>query len=255
MKLPLLNKNECIIPICYAYDLGLFEKYNFDFTPHFHDGIWADHDMFANGEIPCIRGDYSRYLIFKDLENCDPVITHTFSRDFQILSKEKISDIKTLDGGSCLLSLTTSVEFYLDQFCKDNNITINKINERVIEDRYDRFLSGESDLVMIPEPYASKLLAKGYHVIHDIRDTDINIKVYMWDREYLEKNPLVPQKFMDIINEATDLFNNLDEDSQYQYLLKYDMVDNKEEFFKKSYEHNLPFTEVSLLAAKEWFGR
>ncbi len=255
MKLPLLNKNECIIPICYAYELGLFEKYNFAFTPHFHDGIWTDHDMFASGEIPCIRGDYSRYLIFKDLENCDPVITHTFSRDFQILSKHKIKDIKTLDGGSCLLSLTTSVEFYLDQFCKDNNITINKINERVIEERYTRFINGESDLVMIPEPYASKLLARGYHLLHDIRDTDINIKVYMWDREFLNNNPEIPQKFMDIINEATLLFNDLDEDNQYEYLLKYDMVDNKDEFFKKSYELNLPFTEKSLEAAKEWFGR
>ncbi len=255
MKLPLLNKNECIIPICYAYDLGLFEKYNFDFEPHFHDGIWTDHDLFVNKEIPCIRGDYSRYLIFKDLEQCDPVITHTFSRDFQILSRDKIEDFSKLDGCSCLLSLTTSVEFYLDQFMKANNIKINKIDERVIETRYDRFLNGETQLVMIPEPYASKLIAKGYHILHDIRDTDVNIKVYMWDRTYLESNPEVPQKFMDIINEATDLFNALSDEDQFNYLLKYDMVDNKEEFFRKEYEHNLPFTEISKAAAKEWFGR
>ncbi len=255
MKLPLLNKNECIIPICYAYDLGLFEKNNFDFTPHFHDGIWADHGLYVSGEIPCIRGDYSRYLIFKDLEECDPVITHTFSRDFKIISRKKINSVSELDGSSCLLSLTTSVEFYLDQFSKSNNIMINKLDERNIETRYERFLSGETDLVMIPDPYAAKLLAQDFHVVHDIRDTDINIKVYMWDRKYLENNPEKPQQLMDIINEATLLFNELSDEEQYKYLEKYEMVDSREEFVRKNYELNLPFTKASKKAAEEWFGR
>lgn len=254
MKLPLLNKNECIIPICYAYDLGLFEKYNFDFTPHFHDGIWADHDLYVTGEIPCIRGDYSRYLIFKHLDECDPVITHTFSRDFKIISRNKIDNVNQLKDASCLLSLTTSVEFYLDQFSKSNDLNITKLDERNIEVRYERFLAGETDLVMIPDPYAAKLLAQGFHVVHDIRDTDINIKVYMWDRKYLEENPDTPQQLMDIINEATILFNDLSDEEQYAYLEKYEMVDSKEEFVRKNYELNLPFTDVSKAAAKEWFG-
>ncbi len=253
MKLALLNKNECIIPICYAIDMGYFNKHGFEIEPYFHDGIWTDHDLFMNGEMPCIRGDYSRHLLFKRLGK-ETVITHTFSRDFQILSRNKFTNLQELDGKSCLLSLTTSVEFYLDLFCKENNIRINKVDEREIETRYERYLNEETELVMIPDPYASKLLAKGYHVLHDIRDTDVNVKAYMWDPQFLAENPDVPQQLMDIIDEATDAFNALDEESQYTYLLKYEMVENREEFVKKEFEHNLPFTDKSRKLAKEWFG-
>lgn len=252
MKLPLLNKNECIIPICYAYDMGYFNKHNFDFEPHFHDGIWTDHDLFVNGEIPCIRGDYSRYLIFKDL-GLDPELTHTFSRDFQILTSLDVNDLSEINGENILLSIGTSVEFYLEMFLQENNLELNKIHEKEIETRYNRFLDGEASIVMIPEPYASKLLAKGYKVLHDIRNTDINVKVYMWDKKFLADNPEVPQRLMDIIDEATIAFNKLDEEAQYTYLLKYDMVDNREEFTKKNFELNLPVTQKSLDAAAKWY--
>ncbi len=252
MKLPLLNKNECIIPICYAHDMGYFEKHGFDFEPHFHDGIWTDHDLFVNGEIPCIRGDYSRYLIFKDL-GLDPQITHTFSRDFQILTRLDVEDLQQINGQKILLSIGTSVEFYLEMFLQEHNLQLEKIHEKEIETRYDRFVSGEADIVMIPEPYASKLLAQGYKVLHDIRTTDINVKVYMWDKKFLAENPQVPQQLMDIIDEATVAFNKLDEEAQYTYLLKYDMVANREEFFKKQFELNLPITQKSLDAAAKWY--
>ncbi len=252
MKLPLLNKNECIIPICYAHDMGYFEKHGFDFEPHFHDGIWTDHDLFVNGEIPCIRGDYSRYLIFKDL-GLDPQITHTFSRDFQILTRLDVEDLQQINGQKILLSIGTSVEFYLEMFLQEHNLQLEKIHEKEIETRYDRFVSGEADIVMIPEPYASKLLAQGYKVLHDIRTTDINVKVYMWDKKFLDENPQVPQRLMDIIDEATIAFNKLDEEAQYTYLLKYDMVANREEFFKKQFELNLPITQKSLDAAAKWY--
>ncbi len=252
MKLPLLNKNECIIPICYAIDMGYFNKHNFEIEPYFHDGIWADHDLFANGEIPCIRGDYSRFLIFKEL-GLDPVATHTFSRDFQILTDLEFDDISEIDGENVLLSIGTSVEFYLEMFMKENNITLNKLHEKEIESRYDRFLAGDANIVMIPEPYASKLKAKGYRVLHDIRDTDINIKVYMWDPKFLAENPEVPNQLISIIDEATVAFNNLDEEAQYTYLLKYEMVESREEFQKKNFELNHPVTQKSLDAAAEWY--
>lgn len=254
MRLPLLNKNECIIPICYAWEMGYFNKHNFEFTPHFHDGIWTDHDLFANGEIPMIRGDYSRYLGFKEI-GLDPQITHTFSRDFQILTNIDFTDVKELDGLDCLLSIGTSVEFYLEHFCKEAGIKLNKIHEKEIEVRYDRFLNGEAQVVMIPEPYASKLINKGCKVVHDIRNTDINIKVYMWDKKFLAENPEVPQKLMDIIDEATIAFNNLDDESQYTYLLKYNMVESRDEYTHKNFELNLPITDKSLAAAKEWYGK
>lgn len=252
MKLPLLNKNECIIPITYAYDMGYFNKHNFDIELYFHDGIWADHDLFVNGEIPCIRGDYSRFLIFKEL-GLDPEATHTFSRDFQIITRLDVEDLSEINGQNILLSIGTSVEFYLEMFMQEHDLTLNKLHEKEIEDRYNRFLDGDADIIMLPEPYASKLIAKGFKVLHDIRTTDINVKVYMWDKKFLADNPEVPNQLISIIDEATVAFNNLDDEAQYTYLLKYDMVESRDEYTRKNFELNHPVTQKSLDAAAKWY--
>lgn len=252
MKLPLLMKNECIIPVCYAYDYGYFEKYNFPIELDFHQGIWNDNDLFVNGDVPCVRGDYSRYLGFI-AQGIEPEINYTFSRDFQLFSRYEIEDLSKINNMSCLMSIGTSVDFYLELFCANNNLSVEKINVKDIDTRYDQFIAGIGDLIMVPEPFASKLRNKGFYLLHDIRETDVNIKVYMWNKQYIKENPDVPRQLMEIINQATIDFNNLDDFTQYNYLIQYDMLESKEEFTHREYELNLPITAKSLKLAKDWF--
>ena len=120
---PLLYRNESIIPVCYAVDNGFFDSLEFEVFVDFHDKIWADHEIFTSGKAHAVRGDFSRFLKFK--KEMEVVITHNFTRDFQLISRNKMD---TFDGKNILISKGTSVEFYTDLYCKLNSIEIEKIS-------------------------------------------------------------------------------------------------------------------------------
>lgn len=252
-KIPLLERNESIIPVVYAKDAGFFKKYGLEVSLKFHKNIWEDRLGFIEEEYKFVRGDFTRYLEFKN-SGIDVVISHDFTRDFKLVSKVAVEKLEELNGKKVLISKGTSIEFYLDLFLKDNDLKVEKINIKEIVNRYEEFLENKDiELIMLPDPFAKKLLDNGCYLIHDITTTNINIKGYIWHTQYYLDNQDFVNKYFEAVNEATLKFNSLKDEEQIVYLKKYDMIDSEEKYAHRNYEISRPFSKTSYDLAEKWF--
>ena len=103
--------------------------------------------------------------------------------------------------------------------------------------------------IFIPDPFASELLEKGFNKVWDIRDQDVNIKCWMFDKEFAIKNKEFIDNFHTCLNRATEKFNSLSLEEQKEFLVKYDFTSTK----KRTYEISEKFREKDFKLASQWF--
>ncbi|MHB8130061.1 MAG: ABC transporter substrate-binding protein, partial [Mobilitalea sp.] len=181
---------EAAIPIILAYEKGFFGE----------EGIAVSIKTFSSPndrnvavqakELDATIGDVMTEATFKE-NGIDMKITSDISEDFKILSSPDsgITDLQGLGGKSVSLVPNFILEYIMDQFALQYNITYEIVEIPSFSGRSEALLSNQIDGVIFTEPQAGMLVSQGAHLLGSSKEAGIKGGTIQFTDEMITNQP------------------------------------------------------------------
>ncbi|WP_208560762.1 ABC transporter substrate-binding protein [Marinilactibacillus kalidii] len=200
--------SESAIPIILAKEKGYFEE----------EGTVVEIESFASPndrnvaiQAHAVEGTISDVMTeatFKK-NGTDMTITSGILEDFKILASPQsgVKEIKELDGKTVTLVPNFILEYIMDEFANEEDITYEIVDIPSFATRSEALLTGEVDAAVYTEPQASMLAAQGAVVLGSSKAAGLNGGAIQFMDSLLSERPQDVSAFYKGYNKAIDYMN------------------------------------------------
>ena len=232
--------SEAAIPIILAYEKGFFEEIGLNVSIKAFTSPNDRNVAVQAKEIDGTIGDVMTAAVFVD-RGIPMKITSDIREDFKILSSpnSSITSIKELDGKRVSLVPNFILEYIMDAFAKENNITYEIIEIPSFAGRAEALMSDQIDGVVFTEPQAGMLVKNGAHLLGSSKTAGIKGGAIIFMDEVLLGRPGDVKAFYEGYNKAIDYMNEVGVSAYSEILANYqfpeainDYLSNQDEVFQ-----------------------
>lgn len=221
----IIRKNPLMIPVFIAKELGIFNKYNLEVNLDINDDFTFDKNIkFIQGKTDAMVGDLTFFFYILE-QGKKAVITSTMTRTIYVVGGRDLpEDMNNLKVG---VNRSGLFRLFLENDLKNimpnaEPIWINNSYERL-----NALDKGEIDALVAIEPFVSDALDLGGDIIWASKDSNKNLVMWAFDKEFYENNKEAVKCFHKGIEEAKEIFNSANEDEKVNLAIKYAGYDEK----------------------------
>lgn len=221
----IIRKNPLMIPVFIAKELGIFNKYNLEVNLDINDDFTFDKNIkFIQGKTDAMVGDLTFFFYMLE-QGKKAVITSTMTRTIYVVGGRNLSE----DMSNLKVGVNRSGLFRL--FLENDLKNIMPSAEPIwINNSYERLKAldkGEIDALVAIEPFVSDALDIGGDIIWASKDSDKNLVMWAFDKDFYENNKESVKYFHKAIEEAKSIFNSANEEEKVKLAIKYAGYDEK----------------------------
>lgn len=221
----IIRKNPLMIPVFIANELGIFNKYNLEVNLDINDDFTFDKNIkFIQGKTDAMVGDLTFFFYMLE-QGKKAVITSTMTRTIYVVGGRNLpEDMNNLKVG---VNRSGLFRLFLENDLK--NIMPNA-KPIWINNSYERLKAldnGDIDALVAIEPFVSDALDLGGDIIWASKDSDKNLVMWAFDKDFYENNKESVKSFHKAIEEAKIIFNNANEDEKVRLAIKCAGYDEK----------------------------
>lgn len=207
INLKLIRINPLTVPVFIADKMEIFKKYDININLRIDEKFMFDGNIdFYEGKVDAMVGDLTFFFYMLE-KGKNAVLTSNLTRTIHLVGgKNYPKDLKNLRVGVNRAGL---FRLYLENDLKEllpgaEAIWINNSYERLkaLED-------GDIDALVAIEPFVSDVIDNGGEIIWSSRNSDKNLVMWSFDKEFYEHNKYVVSDFHKALEEAQELFNSL----------------------------------------------
>lgn len=222
INLRLIRVNPLTLPVLIAKEMGIFEKHGVEINLAVDEKFLFDGNPdFYEGKADAMMGDI--VMFFEMLEKGkDAIITSNLTRTMKLVGKNYPENFEGLIIGTGMSPL---VKLYVQNDLNENFKNAKTVKIKNSYDRVKALLNGEVHALSAIEPFISDVLEKGGEVIWDSRNSNSNLLMWCFDREFYTNNKELVIKFHEALEEVQEIFNNSSEDEKVRLAIecgKYD---------------------------------
>lgn len=222
INLRLIRVNPLSLPVFIGKEMGIFEKHGVEINLGVDEKFLFDGNPdFYEGKADAMMGDI--VMFFEMLEKGkDAIITSNLTRTMKLVGKNYPENFKGLIIGTGMSPL---VKLYVQNDLNENFKNAKTVKIKNSYDRVKALLNGEVHALSAIEPFISDVLEKGGEVIWDSRNSNSNLLMWCFDREFYTNNRELVIKFHEALEEVQEIFNNSSEDEKVRLAIecgKYD---------------------------------
>lgn len=221
----IIRKNPLMIPVFIAKELGIFNKYNLEVNLDINDDFTFDKNIkFIQGKTDAMVGDLTFFFYMLE-QGKKAVITSTMTRTIYVVGGRNLpEDMNNLKVG---VNRSGLFRLFLENDLKNimpnaEPIWINNSYERL-----NALDKGEIDALVAIEPFVSDALDLGGDIIWASKDSDKNLVMWAFDKDFYENNKETVKYFHKGIEEAKEIFNSSNEDEKVNLAIKCAGYDEK----------------------------
>ncbi|PKM65608.1 MAG: metal ABC transporter substrate-binding protein [Firmicutes bacterium HGW-Firmicutes-2] len=231
---------EASIPIIIAKEKGFFEEIGVNVSIKTFTSPNDRNIAVQAKEIDGTIGDVMTAAVFVD-RGIPMKITSDIREDFKILSSpnSSVRTIKALDGKTVSLVPNFILEYIMDTFAKENDITYDIVEIPSFAARAEALMSDQIDGVVFTEPQAGMLVTNGAHLLGSSKTAGIKGGAFIFTEDVLLGRPGDVKAFYESYNEAIDYMNEVEVSAYSEILANYqfpesinDYLSNQEEVFQ-----------------------
>lgn len=216
------------LPLYVAQEQGLFEKEGVNVKlVQFNSAAERD-AAFTAGQIDGYFGDMVNTLVLKSTGQDVKVVTvdyHTQAdhRMFALLASPHsgIDNISQISGRSIATSTASVSEYFLDEILEANGISNGKISITSVPQipvRLQSLISGQVDLAILPEPFATQAINEGAKQIANDSSINTTASVIAFRGNLISEDLNFTKGFLSAYNESVALVNQ--DPGQYADILE-----------------------------------
>lgn len=215
------------IPFIYADEEDIFDKYGLDVELTIFKSSAEEAAALKGGSLDVINNDLP--LTGTILEDgFDGVVSARTTELFSVLSGPK-SGYKTLESlkGKTIkvgLSQASFAEMLMEQFADKYEFTMEPVNIPALGDRFGAMMSGDVDLALLPEPFATLTKVKTGNVLFQNTEGPYLTNL-TWNREFVEAHEVAFKNFHKALEEATNTVRELPFSTFKEDVVEYGIVD------------------------------
>ncbi len=231
---------EASIPIIIAKEKGFFEEIGVNISIKTFTSPNDRNVAVQAKEIDGTIGDVMTAAVFVD-RGIPMKITSDIREDFKILASpnSSITTIKDLDGRTVSLVPNFILEYIMDTFANENEITYSIIEIPSFAGRAEALMSDQIDGVVFTEPQAGMLVKNGAHLLGSSKTAGIKGGAFIFTDAVLSGRPGDVKAFYEGYNKAIDYMNEVDVSAYNDILANYqfpeainDYLSNQEDVFQ-----------------------
>lgn len=221
----IIRKNPLMIPVFIAKELGIFNKYNLQVNLDINDDFTFDKNIkFIQGKTDAMVGDLTFFFYILE-QGKKAVITSTMTRTIYVVGGRDLpEDMNNLKVG---VNRSGLFRLFLENDLKNimpnaEPIWINNSYERL-----NALDKGEIDALVAIEPFVSDALDLGGDIIWASKDSDKNLVMWAFDKDFYKNNKEAVRYFHKAIEEAKEIFNSADEEEKVRLAINCAGYDEK----------------------------
>lgn len=188
--------SENILPIIYAEENGIFEKYGIDVNVTIFKSAVDRDTAFQTGELDGVATDMLSVIFLNDA-GFDVKITTEDITNFKVISVVK-------DGTSIGVSKNTVIEYVAERYIQNTEKSYEIIYVPAVPVRLELLNTKELDMAVLPEPLAS--VPADAEVLDCSNEMELYPGVHAFNSSALQKKDIA--SFYKAYNEAVDIINN-----------------------------------------------
>lgn len=203
-----------VIPYVLINQRGLAEQYGFTLDLEVFTSAKDRDAAFQAGELDGVLTDYIGICIYQNA-GFDVRITGITDGDYILMAGKDtgITDISQIKGKSIAISENTLIEYSLDTILAANNMADSDVVKEVvprIPDRLELLRSGQIDLGLMPEPFATLGLNDGAVKLGTANECGLYPAVSAFSMTALEEKGDAVRNLYKAYNDAVDYMNSTD---------------------------------------------
>ena len=206
------KKNPLIIPILIAKSRGFFKKRGLEVELDLAEDFTFDGNKpFLDGSSDAMMGDLTFFFYMLE-QGKKAVLTSNLTRTIHLVGRKGL--VPPYKGIKVGVNRKGLFRLYLENDLKD---IVPDAQIVWINNSYERMMAlenGEIDALVAIEPFVTNLTAKGHKVIWSTKDSDKNLVMWAFDKEFYENHTDSVQAFHEALEEAQNLFNNLSQEEK-----------------------------------------
>ena len=202
---------EAAIPIILAKENGYFDDVNLHVSIKSFTSPNDRNVAVQAASVDASIGDVMTAASFLD-RGISLKITSNISEDFKILSSPDsgINTMNELDGKTVSLVPNFILEYIMDEFANDANITYEIVEIPSFSGRAEALMSNQINGVIFTEPQAGMLVAQGAHLLGSSKDAGIKGGAFLFTEAIVTDRPDDIKAFYIAYNRAVDFMNDND---------------------------------------------
>ncbi|MGL5347996.1 MAG: ABC transporter substrate-binding protein [Peptostreptococcaceae bacterium] len=254
INLKLIRINPLTLPVFIAKEKGIFKKNGIDINLRVDENFVFDGNQpFIDGEVDAMMGDITFFFYILE-KGKDAVVTSNLTRTIQLVGKNYPKDLKKLKIGA---NRTGLLRIYLENDLKEllpdaEIVWINNSYERL-----EALDKGKIHALVAIEPFISDVVEKGGEVIWSSKNSDKNMVMWAFDKEFYMNNKDVVEAFHNSLEESQNLFNSLKEDEKVKIAIECGKYDTNlaERMRNFEFEKQDNFSNEDFELCQEWMIR
>lgn len=221
----IIRKNPLMIPVFIAKELGIFNKYNLEVNLDINDDFTFDKNIkFIQGKTDAMVGDLTFFFYMLE-QGKKAVITSTMTRTIYVVGGRNLpKDMNNLKVG---VNRSGLFRLFLENDLKNIMPSAEPIWINNSYERLNALDKGEIDALVAIEPFVSDALDIGGDIIWASKDSDKNLVMWAFDKDFYENNKESVKYFHKAIEEAKSIFNSANEEERVKLAIKYADYDEK----------------------------
>ncbi len=210
------------LPILYAKEMGIFQDngINVQLETFFSA---KDRDIsYLGGELTGVISDLVGISMYYTAEMPSTIITTTTAEFGLAVGPETgITTVEDLKDREILYSKNSVIDYSIDKMLEAYGLEesdLVKTEVQALPLRVEMMLKGEADSALVPEPFISISEASGADIIFRTSEIDLDMIAVAIDKEYLEENTEVIDKFLTSYDEAVTKLNEMSDEEFNDYI-------------------------------------
>lgn len=256
MKVYIIKKNPLTIPVILSEVLGLYEKNKIKvYINYDNDFFLKGRNPYTLGESDCMMGDLT-FFFYALEKGLDSVLTSNLTRTIHLLlRKDKSFEDENLKIG---VNRTGLFRLFMENDLKDKLknpeiIWINNTYERI-----EALRKKQIDGLIAIEPFIDEIENEYLGIrAWSLKDSDKNLVMWCFNREYYEKNKEEVKVFHKVLREANNIYNDMLEEEKREFLKEHMNYDEEhiEMALNFTFEEEGPVRQEDFNICQEWMLR
>ena len=203
-----------VIPYVLIHELGLDAQYGFTLNLETFTSARDRDAAFQVGELDGVLTDYIGVCIYQNA-GFDVRITGITDGDYILMAGKDtgITELSQVRGRSIAISENTLIEYTLDKILEHNGMAGADVDKQVvprIPDRLELLRSGQIDLGLMPEPFATLGLSGGAVQLATANEYGLYPAVSAFSMQAISSKEQAIQNLYKAYNEAVSYMNQTD---------------------------------------------
>lgn len=203
-----------VIPYVLMEERGLADEHGFELKLEVFTSAKDRDAAFQAGELDGVLTDYIGICIYQNA-GFDVKITGITDGDYILMAGKDtgITDLSEIKGRSIAISENTLIEYSLDTILEEHSMADTDVVKEVVSripDRLELLRSGQIDLGLMPEPFATLGLSDGAVKLGTANECGLYPAVSAFSKKALEEKGDAVRNLYKAYQEAVDYMNSTD---------------------------------------------